>query len=245
MNLVNQKSGLVYRVEGIIPDAVFLLVAIVAAGSFILSYFNLMVAATNAGIPGFLTPAFPIVVDSFLLIGTLTVLRNSLINESTRKGWVVLVIFTFISICLNVSVGETTLISYACHSLPPLALAISLDLFTGFIRSDLTRSVSIPITSEELIVHQDVQPDPDPVREQILEPEDYTPARSQVSDEDIIRVYRESPGATYSELGEMVGMSKSGVYGRISSLRKRGLIDQDVIPDYYVSKEIGEPVQPA
>ncbi|KAF5082437.1 hypothetical protein DSECCO2_99730 [anaerobic digester metagenome] len=249
----NTTLGMVYRFESKIPDLVLFLVITVATGSFLLSYVALMEAATRAGIPSFLAPAFPLTVDAFLAIGTLTILRNSLRKESTLKGWTVLVSFTLVSIGLNVAVGEYTPLSIVCHALPPAALAISLELFTGFISSDLTRR---PVMlHHDAPVHEPVT-DPSPV--QVSEPEPITPhaqenldesvtiARSQgPSDGDIVLVFRENPGITMSAAAEMLGCHRTTVSRRVKSLVERGLLDRETTPGYLLSIKTSEPIQTA
>lgn len=244
---VNATSGMVYRFESKIPDLVLFLVITVAAGSFLLSYVALMEAATRAGIPSFLAPAFPLTVDAFLAIGTLTILRNSLRKEGTLKGWAVLVSFTLVSIGLNVAVGEYTPLSVVCHALPPAALAISLELFTGFISSDLTRKPVI--LHHDAPVHDPVPADVPPV--QVAEPEPIptlqeeqpdepcTPIGVQVvSDDEIIEVFNTSPGISYTQAAVILEVSRSTVSRRVKSLVERGLIDRDVIAGYNGSGSI-------
>jgi len=240
---VNTTSGMVYRFESKIPDLVLVLVITVSVGSFLLSYVALMEAATRAGIPNFLAPAFPLTVDAFLAIGTLTILRNSLRKESTLKGWTVLVSFTLVSIGLNVAVGEYTPLSIVCHALPPTALAISLELFTGFISSDLTRR---PVLFHyDIPVHEPVPADLPPVEVEDPEPiippvqeepdESVTIARSQgPSDRDIALVFQENPGITMSAAAEMLGCHRTTVSRRLSAMKKAGTVS---IPDYLGSTQ--------
>ena len=250
---VNATSGMVYRFESKIPDLVLFLVITVAAGSFLLSYVALMEAATRAGIPSFLAPAFPLTVDAFLAIGTLTILRNSLRKEGTLKGWAVLVSFTLVSIGLNVAVGEYTPLSVVCHALPPAALAISLELFTGFISSDLTRR---PVMlHHDAPVHEQVT-DPSPLQVSEHEPiptvqedepeEPCTPIGVQVvSDDEIIEVFNTSPGISYTQAAVILEVSRSTVSRRVKSLVERGLLDREIIPGNLLSIKTCEPVLPA
>lgn len=188
------ETGLVYRVEGRIPDVVLILVSLVAVGAFALSYHNLVMAASQAGIPSYLSPAFPLTVDAFLAIGSLTVLRNNLREESTLTGWAVLIVFTLVSIILNVSVGNTDLLSIACHAIPPASLAVSLELFTGFIRSDLT----IRPDQTKLAFEPEEIPSNEPGSDQVCEEKTVEPSNTRrrsvdVTNEQIITLFEQTP----------------------------------------------------
>lgn len=124
-----------------IPKAATLFVLIITAASFLLSYTNLVYAAIISGIPPMLAPAFPICLDAFLLVGSLTIVRASLRQESTLPGWIVLIVFTAVSVGFNVSVAPEGWLPVASHAVPPISMAISLELLASFIRSDMGQPV--------------------------------------------------------------------------------------------------------
>lgn len=220
-----------HRVEQLIPDLIFLVVITTTISSFALSFVNLQAAAIQAGINTWLSFLWPVCIDAVLIAGSLMILRASLRNESPVVGWLVLLGFTATSAGFNILHSPEEIMSRLAHAVPPISLCVSIEILMLIIRSDLKRSIPEPVPIKNVHHSVEVQPDPDPVREQILDLEEDTPARSSVSDEEIIQTYMNNPGATYAELGEMVGMSKSGVYGRICSLKKRGLLlDQEPSP---------------
>ena len=136
------------EIEQWIPNLTGILTVIVLLCSFILSFSNLRYAAEISLIDPVLTWAWPLCIDSLLVSGSLLVLRNSLRGESTRFGWLVLSVFTGVSIAFNVAVSPETWISRAAHAIPPITLMVSVEILLSIVRSDL--SVALPVQEDEL-----------------------------------------------------------------------------------------------
>ena len=137
------------EIEQWIPNLTGILTVIVLLCSFILSFSNLRYAAEISLIDPVLTWAWPLCVDSLLVSGSLLVLRNSLRGESTRFGWLVLSVFTGVSIAFNVAVSPDTWISRAAHAIPPITLMVSVEILLSIVRSDLSSSLSVPEKRQE------------------------------------------------------------------------------------------------
>ena len=126
------------QMERWIPNLTGILTIIVLLCSFILSFSNLRYAAELSRIDPVLTWAWPVCIDSLLVSGSLLILRNSLRQESTRFGWLVLSVFTFVSIMFNVAVSPNNLLSQASHAIPPITLMVSIEILLSIVRSDLS-----------------------------------------------------------------------------------------------------------
>jgi hypothetical protein len=193
------------EIEQWIPNLTGLLTVIVLLCSFILSFSNLRYAAEISLIDPVLTWAWPLCIDSLLVSGSLLVLRNSLRGESTRFGWLVLSVFTGVSIAFNVAVSPDTWISRAAHAIPPITLMVSFEILLSIVRSDL--SPSIPV--------QEGEPDTRPV----------TP---DVTSQQVLQFYRDNPSASY-----VTAASHLNITRHVSRLLENGKLFRDVERSWY------------
>ena len=115
-----------------------IMVAIILASSFALSYANLKETALEAGIEPILSPLWPLTLDCFLVLASLFILRANLMKESPAPGWAVLLVFTGVSTAFNVIHSPDNLLARASHAIPPIALCVSLELLMMILKSDLS-----------------------------------------------------------------------------------------------------------
>ena len=119
------------------------IVCLIISTAFVLSYANLVETAIEAGISPLLAPMWPICLDSFLLCSSLFILRSNLLNEDSRIGWAVLLVFTGVSTAFNVYHSPENFAARAAHAVPPIALCVSLELLMMILKSDLTRETKV------------------------------------------------------------------------------------------------------
>ncbi len=116
-----------------------ILVVALAIAAFTLSYSALRALANGNGIPARLAWVWPLVVDGFLLVATLSVLRNSLTGERALYPWLLVGLFTAASIAFNVVHAGDNALAIAVGATPPVALALALELTMSQIKSDVAR----------------------------------------------------------------------------------------------------------
>lgn len=124
-----------------------LLFIIISVSSFSLSYLNLMSAAIDAGIIPALAWLWPLTIDAFLIMGSLFILQSSLQDEKPAEGWIVVSVFTVISIGFNIAHSPADWLSRAAHAIPPIALCWSLHMLMVRLKRDLMK----PDTADEII----------------------------------------------------------------------------------------------
>jgi hypothetical protein len=200
-----------------IPDLTGLLTAIVLLCSFILSFSNLRYAAEISQIDPVLTWAWPLCIDSLLVSGSLLILRNSIRRESTRFGWLVLSVFTGISIAFNVAVSPSNLLSQASHAVPPVTLMVSIEILMSIVRSDLAGKIPEEtgeesgdpgnVTSPVTLLHRDPSPG--------------------VTSEQVLQFYRTHPDATFVTASSHLNIARQTVSRHITRLREDGKILKD------------------
>ncbi|QVV90544.1 DUF2637 domain-containing protein [Methanospirillum sp. J.3.6.1-F.2.7.3] len=136
-----------------IPNLTGILTVIVILCFFILSFSNLRYAAELSRIDPVLTWARPVCIDSLLVFGFPLILRNSLRQESTRFGWLVLSVFTFVSILFNVAVSSNNLLSQA-FPMPSRRLRSWYRLRSCSLLSDLILLLQRRIREKLQLLHQ-------------------------------------------------------------------------------------------
>lgn len=215
------------QIEQWIPNLTGFLTIIVLLCSFILSFSNLRYAAELSRIDPVLTWAWPICIDSLLVSGSLLILRNSLRQESTRFGWIVLSVFTLVSILFNVAVSPGNLLSQASHAIPPITLMVSVEILLSIVRSDLStseknqRKISDVTQSRGDVTH------PVPVLHQ--------GAGKGVTADQVLQFFRENPSASYVTAAANLNIARQTVSRHVARLLEDGRLekegDQFVIPD--------------
>jgi len=165
------------------------IVCLIISTAFVLSYANLVETAIEAGISPLLAPAWPLLLDSFLLAASLFILRANLLNEDSRIGWLVLLVFTGVSTAFNVYHSPEDFAARAAHAVPPIALCVSLELLMMILKSDLTRETKVEEVS--------IEPSPNTI-EVVEEPEEV----------EKVRLYFESnPGTSVNKARQDLKMS--------------------------------------
>jgi len=215
------------QIERWIPNLTGVLTIVVLLCSFILSFSNLRYAAELSRIDPVLTWAWPVCIDSLLVSGSLLILRNSLRQESTRFGWIVLSIFTLVSILFNVAVSPNNLLSQASHAIPPITLMVSVEILLSIVRSDLLPKGNTPVTCQDVT----------PVRGEVTPPVTalHQGAGKGVTADQVLQFFRENPSASYVTAAANLNIARQTVSRHVSRLLEDGRLekegDQFVIPD--------------
>lgn len=205
------------EIEQWIPNLTGVLTLIVLICSFILSFSNLRYAAEISKVDPALTWAWPVCVDSLLVSGSLLILRNSLRGESTRFGWMVLSVFTGVSIVFNVAVSPGTWISRAAHAIPPITLMVSVEILLSIVSSDLSRGTSVTSGANTPDVFDGTLPGTLAHR---------TVDRSVTSDQ-VLQFYRDNPSASYSTAAAHLNIARQTVSRHVSRLLENGRIQRE------------------
>jgi hypothetical protein len=71
---------------------------------------------------------YPAIIDGAILVFSLSVVQVSLNKERTAYPWVLVGLFTGLSVLLNIVHAEPTLLAQAMAAIPPVALFLSFEL---------------------------------------------------------------------------------------------------------------------
>lgn len=128
-------------------------VAGLAVSGFAMSYGALHSLARDSGVPATLAWLWPLVVDGFIVVASLSVLHAVLECRPARYPWCLLLLFSAVSVAGNVAHGAPTPVGRLVAAVPPVALVLAFDLLMRQVRRLLepahdTRPVAQPQADE-------------------------------------------------------------------------------------------------
>lgn len=135
------------------------LVGFLALSSFVLSYEALWSFALDNGVTRWLAWLWPLALDFFVIVASLTILDKSLKREDSRYPWALVVIFTVLSVLFNAIHNGLPYWWYAeyikpavpplVYILPPVALVLSFHLAMDQVRDRLWQDDTESVTDSE------------------------------------------------------------------------------------------------
>ncbi len=136
------------RTNTLISTLTGVLVFLLAAAAFLLSFDALKHLAATNGIPAGKSWIYPAIVDGAIIVFSLSVLQASLNRQHTLYPWILVGAFTVLSVILNIVHAPTTFLSRILAAIPPLALFLSFELLMGQIKGIVQRSGAIQSLQE-------------------------------------------------------------------------------------------------
>ena len=111
-----------------------LLVAFLAAAAFWLSFGALRDLAVQQGIAPDVAWLYPAIIDGAIIVFSLSVVQVSLAGERPRYPWVLVGVFTALSVMLNILHASATILPKLMAAIPPVALFLSFELLMNQIK---------------------------------------------------------------------------------------------------------------
>jgi hypothetical protein len=108
-----------------------------AAGGFAMSYDALHSLALTQGVPAALAWVWPLVVDGFIVVASLSVVRAVSDNRRAYYPWLLVLTFSTISVAFNVVHAAPTVVARFVAAIPPTALVLSFELLMRQLRQQL------------------------------------------------------------------------------------------------------------
>jgi hypothetical protein len=185
--------------------------------SFIISYVSLVAVAIAGGLTYPWVWLWPLLLDAFMCIGSLDVIRRELNGEPTIPAWIVVIGVTLVSTGFNITRADPSVLSWAVHALAPVVCFLSFEIEMGVLRSHFRQLDNIPEPGSgdpETVVKVSgtvVNSEP-PAIGDIKEKEPRTVRK------EITNYYQEHPNAGYAEAGKALGVSRQVVRKHILKL---------------------------
>lgn len=117
-----------------------ILVALLAAGAFALSFDSLNQLAVENGVTMGLTWVWPLVLDGSIVVFSLSALRSRLHAESVRYPMTLVVLTTGASVVFNVAHAPEGPLAHTMAAVPPLALFLAFELLMRQVGSSMERA---------------------------------------------------------------------------------------------------------
>jgi hypothetical protein len=115
-----------------------------------MSYEALHALARDSGVSAGLAWLWPLVVDGFIVVASMSVVRAVIESRRTWHPWTLLLLFSTISVAGNVAHGPPTVIGRLVAAVPPVALVLAFDL--------LTRQVQLTLRPPQVDVARSGEP---------------------------------------------------------------------------------------
>jgi hypothetical protein len=103
-------------------------VAGLALAGFAMSYEALHALARDSGVSSGLAWLWPLIVDGFIVVASLSVVRAVIESRRTWHPWALLLLFSSISVAGNIAHGPPTAMGRLVAAVPPVALVLAFDL---------------------------------------------------------------------------------------------------------------------
>lgn len=136
------------RTNTFISTLTGVLVFLLAAAAFLLSFDALKHLAATNGIPTGKAWIYPAIVDGAIIVFSLSVLQASLNRQRTAYPWVLVAVFTMMSVILNIVHAPNSFLSRVLAAIPPVALFLSFELLMGQIKGLVQRSGAVQSLEE-------------------------------------------------------------------------------------------------
>lgn len=108
--------------------------AFLAAAAFWLSFGALRDLAVQQGIAPDVAWLYPAIIDGAIIVFSLSVVQVSLAGERPRYPWVLVGVFTALSVVLNILHAAATILPKLMAAIPPVALFLSFELLMNQIK---------------------------------------------------------------------------------------------------------------
>lgn len=108
-----------------------------AVAGFAMSYDAQHSLAVEQGVPTALAWLWPLVVDGFIVVASLSVVRAVAENRRAAYPWALVSAFSGISVAFNVVHAAPTLVARLVAAIPPAALVLSFELLMRQLRAAL------------------------------------------------------------------------------------------------------------
>lgn len=116
-----------------------LLVLFLAGSAFFLSFESLKDLAVQIGVAEEIAWLYPAIIDGAIIIFSLSVLRANLTRERTVYPWVLVSVFTLLSVVLNVIHAQQELLAQFLAAIPPVVLFLSFELLLAQLKETAVR----------------------------------------------------------------------------------------------------------
>lgn len=133
------------------------LVLFLASSAFLLSFDALKNLAQELGVSPSMAWLYPAIIDGAIIVFSLSVLRANLNQESALYPWILVSLFTVLSVILNIVHAPKNFLAQFLASIPPIALFLSFELLMSQLKAMAVRLRATQSLSEITKIVQEKQ----------------------------------------------------------------------------------------
>ncbi len=225
------------KASKVILYATSALLVLIWISAFIISYVSLVAVAAVGGLTYPWVWLWPLLLDAFMCIGSLDVIRRELNDEPTTIAWVVVIGVTLVSTGFNITLADPSVLSWAIHALAPVVCFLAFEIEMGVLRSyfrqhDNDSKMSKAGKNVIPVVKGNVKPVVNVARENIgnnvkvFKPEmpDVKETKRDIQNR-IQHYYTQHPGAGYAEAGKALGISRQVVRTNVLKMSQPAAVE--------------------
>ena len=127
------------KINHFISIASGLLVFFFAGSAFFLSFESLRDLAAQIGVADGIAWLYPAIIDGAIIVFSLSVLRANLTGGRTVYPWILVSVFTLLSVVLNIIHAQKELLAQFLAAIPPVALFLSFELLLAQLKETAVR----------------------------------------------------------------------------------------------------------
>ena len=127
------------KINHFISIASGLLVFFLAGSAFFLSFESLRDLADQIGVADGIAWLYPAIIDGAIIVFSLSVLRANLTGGRTVYPWILVSVFTLLSVVLNIIHAQKELLAQFLAAIPPVALFLSFELLLAQLKETAVR----------------------------------------------------------------------------------------------------------
>ena len=127
------------RINHFISLFTALLVLFLAGSAFFLSFESLRDLAVQIGVAEEIAWLYPAIIDGAIIVFSLSVLQANLTRARTVYPWVLVSVFTLLSVVLNIIHARQELLAQFLAAIPPIALFLSFELLLAQLKETAVR----------------------------------------------------------------------------------------------------------
>ena len=127
------------KINHFISIASGLLVFFLAGSAFFLSFESLRDLAAQIGVADGIAWLYPAIIDGAIIVFSLSVLRANLTGGRTVYPWILVSVFTLLSVVLNIIHAQKELLAQFLAAIPPVALFLSFELLLAQLKETAVR----------------------------------------------------------------------------------------------------------
>lgn len=142
------------RIVNSLTATVAMMVLLIGAGAFVLSYDALYFTGLNNGVPSAKAWIWPLLIDAPLIVFTLALLVSQIMRQSAKLWAALVILYTLATVGFNLSHAQQSPLGWTVAIVAPVGLLLTTEALRHLAKTIIERQ-AIVSSMAELISHRD------------------------------------------------------------------------------------------